>query len=223
MTATQVSDEVWRKQDPSAARLRPWTLLRLFFLLLFIAAITAAAPIAVHTGVFQPQIHSTYGGWLGLVIEPDGTLANAVGPVPANPHVRGLLRIVNDGWTPARLVGISVTGPGFTFEHAAVTTVDGRHEGRIIGPNAHIALGPHDYIDMTLDFYIDDCHAVRAGTQYATVRVQDWRGTRAVSVPLPSIDHVGDGWAVTTIDDPHAVSSVRYLADAICGVDMQTR
>ena len=67
---------------------------------------------------------------------------------------------------------------------------------------------------------IASAEPVSAAQQFATIRIDSWRGHQSKRVALPTVRHFGGGWALNSPTDPQAISSVRYLADAVCGIGM---
>jgi len=223
MSSTQISDELWQRQDPAAARLPRWA--RRWLSALAALLVVFALPVAMHAGAFEPQVRATDRGWNGMFIESAGGTDSAIFGGAIATDVSGTTAIVNAGSSTVRVLSITVAGDGFRFDHATVgnTTVDGetvRPGGQLLTPAAPATLTAGAALDVTLFLTITDCHAVPAVQQFATIRIDSWRGIQTVRVALPTVRHLQGGWEVTTPDDPQGISSLHYLADAVCGIGM---
>jgi hypothetical protein len=227
MSSTQISDELWQHQDPAAARLsrraRHWLWLSALAALIVVLAL----PAALHAGAFEPQVRATDRGWNGMFIDSSGGTESATFGGAISADVSGTTTIVNAGSLTVRVLSITIAGDGFRFDHATVgdTYVDGdtvHPGGRRLTPAAPAILTAGAALDITLFLTITDCHAVPAAQQFATIRIDSWRGIQTVRVALPTVRHIQGGWEVTTPADPQGISSLHYLADAVCGIGMET-
>jgi hypothetical protein len=226
MSTTRISDDVWQRQDPAAAQLPQRAFHRLVRTATAVLIVVISLPVALHAGVFQPQVRATYLGWGGTFVYPDGDQTTAMFGKKVSADVTGSTTIVNDGWSTVRVLGVTITGAGFRFDHATVgdthTVGDTVHPGGVtLTPEAPVTLPPGESLAITLFFTITDCHAVPAAPQFATIHIDSWRGNQTVRVALPTVRHLRGGWRVTSPADPQGVSSVRYLADAVCGIAME--
>jgi len=218
MSSTQISDDLWQHQDPTAARLsrraRRWLWLSALAALIVVFAL----PAAMHAGAFEPQVRATDDGWNGAFISPAGVSDFATSGGKVSSYVLGTLTIRNTGSSTVRVLDITVAGNGFRFDHAAVGASG---SGLTLSAGSFPrTVTPRGTADFTLYFHITDCHAVSADPQLATIRVDSWRGIQTARVALPTVRHLQGGWTVTSPADPQGISSVRYLADAVCGIGM---
>lgn len=222
MSSTQISDDLWQRQDPAAARLPRRTRHWLWLSAIAVLIVVIALPAASHAGAFKPQIRATDRGWNGMFISATGTSDPAMSGGTVSADVSGTTAIVNAGSLTVRILDITVSGTGFRFDHATVgdTHIDGdtvHPGGRLLAPVAPVTLAPGATLDITLFLTITDCHAVPAAQQFATIHIDSWRGNQTVRAALPTVRHLQGGWAVTSPADPQGISSLRYLADAVCG------
>lgn len=225
MTLIEIDDDLWRAQDPSAARLRPRHRRWLWCAVLGALLLAVAPPMLARAGAFRPQLRSAEVGWDGDFVEPDGRREPALTGNSPSSDVTGTVGITNTGWVTLRILGVSVAGPGFRLDHAAARPVesdgdDSSAPGWPGGTGSLAVLAPGRTALVTLSFHITDCHAVAPAPRDMTVRVESWRGVQAVTVALPTLHHDRGGWFITDPGDPQGISSIRYLADASCGVDM---
>jgi hypothetical protein len=221
MSTTYVSDEVWADQDPAAAGLPRRTVALIGVAALVLLAVVIAVPVLIREGAFAPQLAAADRGWNGEFVGPDGAAQPAISGGIVTSAATSTVSVHNNGWPTERILAVTVTGPGFRFDHATFgdTHTDGDlvHPGGYTVSAAHIVtLGGGEDVDLTLFVRITDCRAVPAGPLFATLRVDSWRGVRSVRVVLPTVRHFDGGWAVTGPTDPAGVNPIRYLADAVC-------
>jgi hypothetical protein len=219
VSSTQISDDLWQRQDIAAPRLSRRTHYWLWSSALAVLIVVLVLPMALRAGAFGPQLRSTNDGWIGRFIDSASRSDFAMSGAAVSSYVSGTFEIVNGGTAPVRVIDITVHGDGFRFDHASAGVI--AHAGVPLGARAtSVRVAPHRLANFTLYFHITDCHAVSGGQQFATVRLDSWRGIQTARVALPTIRHDQGGWAITSPADPQGVSSVRYLADAVCGIGM---
>jgi hypothetical protein len=184
--------------------------------------VLVALPTLDRYGAFRPQVKGVYLGWGGQFFDENGPRLALMlgGPIPNN--VSDSVTIVNKGWSTLRILEVAVAGSGFTFDHATVGDADVEGDtvhpgGRTLTSQSPVTLAPGDTLAIRLYLTITNCKAVAPAGQRASIRISSWRGTQTVSVPLSTVRHNENaGWTVTTPNDPHGISSVRYLADGVC-------
>jgi hypothetical protein len=85
---------------------------------------------------------------------------------------------------------------------------------RVIGPAEPLRLAAGETVTVTVELRITDCGT--AGSRYASVTIDTWRGRQTVSLPTPVVRHNSGGYSVTTVDDPQHINGVQYLAQKAC-------
>jgi hypothetical protein len=192
------------------------------FVVVFVAV---AAGFQLHAaGAFGPRLRATNDGWNGFMVAVDGTRSTAMVGGTSSREVGGTVTIRNDGSVEVRIVDAAMSGVGFRFERA---TAGGAAFGNLnhagvhpVSVTAPLRLGPHHTVTLTLFLQITDCHAVAPTGAAVSLRVDSWRGVQTVVIPVPTVVHSYGGWTVVPASRQGAISSVRYLADVSCGIDM---
>lgn len=118
MSVNPLTDEVWHRLDPHAARLDRRSRRALTLMVLGAAVLVVLIVLGSLSGLLRSRVDTGSGG----------------GDATANSHlVTSSEHLINNGWIDERIDAVAVTTPGFRLisSHGAVTTITGGGTGQV--------------------------------------------------------------------------------------------